>query len=80
MEKIGREIFKFLLFFFKIDKTIKRNRFNERIISEFNIVYLVNATDLMGSYLAARDQCINISKQLKVELPEFDFNFWSFIL
>ena len=30
----------------------------------------------MGSYLAAaRDQCINISKQLKEELPEFDFNF-----
>lgn len=30
----------------------------------------------MGSYLkAARDQCINISDQLKTELPQFDFNF-----
>ena len=30
----------------------------------------------MGNYLiAARDQCINISNQLKNELPQFDFNF-----
>ena len=30
----------------------------------------------MGSYLeAARDQCINISNQLKSELSQFDFNF-----
>ena len=30
----------------------------------------------MGKYLiAARDQCINISNQLKNELPQFDFNF-----
>ena len=61
---------------FKIDETIKWDRFNKRITSEFDIVYLLDATGSMGSYLAAaRDQCINISNQLKVELPEFDFNF-----
>ena len=63
-------------FSFEIDETIKWDRFNKRITSEFDIVYLLDATGSMGSYLAAaRDQCINISNQLKVELPEFDFNF-----
>jgi len=45
-------------------------------ITEFDIVYLLDATGSMGSYLeAAREQCINISNQLKSELPQFDFNF-----
>ena len=42
----------------------------------FDIVYLLDATGSMGSYLvAARDQYINISNQLKSELSQFDFNF-----
>ena len=83
MVKIGENWttnFQIPSFNFKIDETKIWDRFNKRITSEFVIVYLLNSTGSMGSYLAARDQCINISKQFKVELPELDFNFWSFIL
>ena len=44
--------------------------------NEFDILYLLDATGSMGSYLRdARDQCINISNKLTSELPQFDFNF-----
>ncbi len=50
--------------------------YKPKISHEFDIVYLLDATGSMGSYLAAaRDQCINISNQLKSELSQFDFNF-----
>ena len=46
------------------------------ISNEFDIVYVTDSTDSMGSYLkSARDQCINISNKLKAELSQFNFNF-----
>ena len=67
--------FKLTPFDFTIDETAKRG-FPKKYSNEFDIVYLLDATGSMGSYLkAARDQCINISNQLKSELPQFDFNF-----
>ena len=63
-------------FTFTIDKTVIWKGFTNSISNEFDIVYLLDSTGSMGSYLAAaRDQCINISEQLKNELPEFCFNF-----
>ena len=60
---------------YKIDESVKI-KFEKRISSDFDIVYLIDATGSMGSYLAAaRDNCINISKQLKEQLPRFNFNF-----
>ena len=68
--------FKITPFSFSIDETVKWTGFIKRTSNEFDIVYLLDATGSMGSYLAAaRDQCINISNQLKSELPQFDFNF-----
>ena len=65
-------------FNFNIDESVKCNDVlkTSTISSDFDIIYLLDATGSMGSYLAAaRDQCINISNQLKSELPKFDFNF-----
>ena len=68
--------FKIPPFSFKIDETVKWDKCNTRITNEFDIIYLLDATGSMGNYLsAARDKCINISNQLKAELPKFDFNF-----
>jgi hypothetical protein len=68
--------FKIPPFSFTIDESIIWTGFNRRTSNEFDIVYLLDATGSMGSYLAAaRDQCINISNQLKSELSQFDFNF-----
>ena len=68
--------FKITPFSYTLDETVKWNGFNLSISNEFDIVYLLDATGSMGSYLAAaRDQCINISNQLKSELSKFDFNF-----
>ena len=69
--------FKITPFDFTIDESIKDLKiFKPKISREFDIVYLLDATGSMGSYLAAaRDQCINISNQLKSELSQFDFNF-----
>ena len=45
-------------------------------IKFFDIVYLIDATGSMGSYLqAAKEQCINISNELKNKFKNFDFNF-----
>lgn len=67
--------FKITPFSFTIDESVKMI-FEKRVSNEFDIVYLLDATGSMGSYLAAaRDQCINISNQLKSELSQFDFNF-----
>ena len=64
--------FKIEPFTFNIDKNVIWKGFT----NEFDIVYLLDSTGSMGSYLAAaRDQCINISEQLKNELPEFCFQF-----
>ena len=61
----------------KFDKIFKNNNLTS---NEFDIIYLIDGTGSMGSYLAAaRDQCINISNQLKKELPQFDFNFGAVI-
>jgi len=66
--------FKITPFSFTINESIIWTGF--KATNEFDIVYLLDATGSMGSYLAAaRDQCINISDQLKRELPQFDFNF-----
>ena len=67
--------FKLRSFDFKIDESVKI-KFNKGISSDFDIIYLLDATGSMGSYLAAaRDNCINISNQLKSQLPKFNFNF-----
>ena len=67
--------FKLSAFDFKIDESVK-TIFDKKLSNEFDIVYLIDATGSMGSYLAAaRDNCINISNQLKVQLPKFNFNF-----
>jgi hypothetical protein len=68
--------FKITPFSFTIDESVKWDGFPKKISKEFDIVYLLDATGSMGSYLrAARDQCINISNQLKSELSQFDFYF-----
>lgn len=68
--------FKITPFSYTLDETVKWDGFNLWISNEFDIVYLLDATGSIGSYLAAaRDQCINISNQLQSELPKFDFNF-----
>ena len=68
--------FKITPFSFNIDETVIWKGFTKDISNEFDIVYLLDATGSMGSFLAAaRDQCINISNQLNSELPQFDFNF-----
>ena len=69
--------FKLPPFNFIIKENEKWEGFNSRgITNDFDIIYLIDATGSMGKYLAAaRDQCINISEQLKRELPQFDFNF-----
>ena len=42
----------------------------------FDIVYLIDATGSMGSYLdAAKDQCINISNELKSKFKKYEFQF-----
>ena len=42
----------------------------------FDIVYMIDATASMGDYLeAAKDQCINISKELKSKFKNYDFQF-----
>jgi hypothetical protein len=68
--------FKITPFDFKLDESVKWTGFIRRTSNEFDIVYLLDATGSMGSYLrAARDQCISISDKLKADLPQFDFNF-----
>ena len=68
--------FKIEPFKFDIDKDVIWDEFNSFISNEFDIVYLIDATGSMGSYLAAaRDQCIAISNKLKEELPKFKFQF-----
>ena len=64
-------------FDFQIDENAKWEGFDSRgINNDFDIIYLLDATGSMENYLsAARDQCINISEQLKEELPHFNFNF-----
>ena len=69
--------FKIPPFAINIDESVKWE-FRENILesSDFDIVYVLDATGSMGNYLAAaRDQCINISNQLKSELPQYDFQF-----
>ena len=42
----------------------------------FDIVYMIDATGSMGNYLqAAKDQCINISNELKEKFQSFNFRF-----
>ena len=77
--------FKINPFSFSIDESVKSTLFkNQQTIDikfaiskkEFDIVYLIDSTGSMGNYLkAARNECIDISNQLKSELPQFDFNF-----
>ena len=68
--------FKITPFSFTIDETVKWDGFKRTTSNEFDIVYLLDATGSMGSYLkAASEQCINISNKLTSELPQFDFNF-----
>ena len=68
--------FKIPPFSFTIDESIIWKGFIRRTSNEFGIVYLLAEARSMGSYLvAARDQCVNISNQLKSELCQFDFNF-----
>ena len=60
----------------EINENVVWDGFKKTFSEEFDIVYLLDATGSMESYLAAaRDQCINISNQLKKELPQFNFNF-----
>ena len=43
---------------------------------DFDIIYMIDATGSMGSYLeAAKDQCINISNELKSKFNNFDYQF-----
>ena len=69
--------FKITPFDFTIDETIKDLKiYKSKIPREFGILYLLDETGSMGSYLAAlRDQCINIFNQNKLELSQYGFNF-----
>ena len=64
-------------FEFNIDENVRYDIIkNSAINKNFDIVYLMDATGSMGDYLkAAKDQCINISKELRKILPKFDFQF-----
>ena len=43
---------------------------------DFDIIYMIDATGSMGSYLqAAKDQCINISNELKTKFNNYDYQF-----
>lgn len=60
-------------FSFYIDESRK---FDKVISPLFDIVYMIDATGSMGSYVkAAGEQCINISKDLKAKLSHYDFQF-----
>jgi hypothetical protein len=66
--------FKISPFSYKLDESVKWEGFKTIISDEFDIVYLIDSTGSMGSYLrAAREQYINISNQLKKELKNFNF-------
>lgn len=48
----------------------------QQVSGNFDIVYMIDATGSMGSYLkAAKDQCINISNELKNKFKSFNFKF-----
>jgi len=58
----------------KYDETWKR--FRPRISNEFDIVYLIDATGSMdGEINAAKEQVINILKDLQDKFPDINFNF-----
>ena len=43
---------------------------------DFDIIYMIDATGSMGNYLeAAKDQCINISNELKSKFNNYNFQF-----
>lgn len=69
----GPRIYKPSSFDFTINESLKFDRITS---PDFDIIYMIDATGSMGSYLkAAADQCINISKELKEKLPDFNFQF-----
>ena len=68
--------FEIELFSFENDEIVKLEGLIKTISNEFDIVNVIYSTSSMGSYLkAVRDQCINISNQLKDEFSQFNFNF-----
>ena len=70
------EAFSLQSFSFPIDETVIWKNFSHSISGEFDIVYMVDATGSMLGYIQnVKNQCINISKILKIKFPHFDFNF-----
>ena len=51
-------------------------RFKKKVSNEFDLIYLVDVSGSMSSSLnGVKKYCINISKKIEKELPEFDFNY-----
>lgn len=61
----------------KFSMIIDENKLSSSILNPaFDILYLVDATGSMsGQIQSAKEECINISNELKQELPGFDFQF-----
>jgi hypothetical protein len=56
------------------------DKFSHGITSEFDIVYMVDATGSMSGYIQnVKNQCIAISQILKRKFSNFDFNFGLFL-
>ena len=70
------EVNLFPSFEFLIDETVIWNGFTERKSVEFDIIYMADATGSMLNYnLEVKNQCINISIDLKKKYPSLNFNF-----
>ena len=51
-------------------------RFKKKVSNEFDLIYLVDVSDSLSSSLnGVKKYCIDISKKIEKELPEFDFNY-----
>ncbi|KAH0788413.1 Glutenin, high molecular weight subunit [Histomonas meleagridis] len=62
--------------YYNIQLGVKWNKFEKGYFGSFDIIYMVDATGSMGDYItAAKNECINISNELKVKLPNVDFQF-----
>ncbi|KAK8886006.1 hypothetical protein M9Y10_041465 [Tritrichomonas musculus] len=72
----GPRIYRPVKFSFTIDESRKSNSVTKAMDPSFDIIYMVDATGSMSSHInAAKEQCINISNELKVKLPKFEFQF-----
>ena len=72
----GPRIFRPSKFSFNINESVRSGKIREMVNPAFDIVYMVDSTGSMcGLIQAAKEQCINISNELKSKLPNYQFQF-----